>query len=499
MDFVIMGVNMKTIIFIFSLFSHILSAQVFDTAYVAPRNALAIKGDKIVSISLPRNANESISVRFFDGKNWNNISKNFEPTLQDRISECTFSNHSDNLFVTGLYHLWEYDGQNWIKHAIYDSLYNKRIFEEIIALPDSSLLVTAYSRLLNGEVWKGQAVDSIKHELLIFKNGVFTTIKSLWTNPKKGGQYRNAFEWLKSHKNYGYSMLTNIESENYKTTEIVLYNLEGILIRKDTFPDLSLYGFNDSAISFNDYLFDSKEHLWLLTYSPRSFYIDSSNKLVNTTKFIGLIEIDTNGILTLYNENIGIGNSYYDSQSFTLDENDNIWFFYNYRWFPMFPSLYKLDSSRKKLTEYSYETYLRYSKIYSGSKNVTFGGTTYGLILFNNFTNSLFVTRNGTNMLEFFVSLIPTSTIDRTILPISVFPNPVLNDNFVIIKDINSIINNEVFLILSDISGAIIRKEIVNSVDNQISISTFGLPRGSYYVTVLNNNNVILQTAFIKE
>lgn len=501
-----MGYRMKIILIIFFLFSTTVIAQVFDTAYIAPRNALTSKGNKVATISLPRNSNDSIAVQYFNGTRWNNISMNNEPTLKDRVSKCVFAYYSDYLFVTGLYHLWEFDGYKWSKHAIYDSLYKIRIFEDVIALPDSSLLITAYSRLLDGKVWNGFPVDSILHELLQFKNGVFTTIKSRWTYPKKGGEFGNAFNWLKYHKNNTYSMLTNIESEDFKTRELVLYNINGQIIRKDTFPDLKPFGFVDTAIQYNDYLYDSNENLWLLTYSPPIFYKDSSNKLVTTANFIGLVKISSNGIVSFYNDNIGVEKSYYDSQSFTIDENDNIWFFYNYRINPQFPtnptypSLYRLDSTRENITEYRYETYLKYSEIYSGGINMNFGGTTYGLILFNNFTNSLFVTRNGTNMLQFFLNRIPTTTEERNIVPNQVFPNPIQNGNTITIEsNVFEKGNYPLSIRIQDISGALIHEGTISANGNKLQFTTQDLVTGTYFVSILSNNKTILQTKFIKE
>jgi len=496
-----MGVNMKTIFVIFFLISTTVIAQVFDTAFVAPRNAVAIIGNKVAAISLPRSGNEKISLQYFDGTKWSNISKNNEPTLHDRFSNCTFSKFSDKLYITGLHHLWEYNGIEWTKYAINDSFDNKRIFEDLIVLPDSSLLITAYTKFSKGQVTQAFSIDSMFHELLQFKGGEFTTLKSLWTNRRNDN--RKIFFGLKIHKNNTYSLsFTNFNSKNNLNIpkEIVTYSLDGQIQRKDTFPDLKPYGFADTAIIYNDYLFDSKGSLWFLTESPQRVYKDpNTNEVSFVTEFVGLVEITLNGTINLYNENIGIGNSSYESQSFTIDENDNIWFFYNYRSGNVLPSLYKLDSTRKNLTEYRYETYLKYSDIYSGGSSVTFGGTTYGNILFNDFTNSLFVTRNGTNMLQFFLDRIPTSVENRNIIPCQVFPNPILNGNDLHIYDVNIQDKKQSTIILHDIRGNLVKVEDVISSENKVSINTNGLGKGFYFVIIVQDNKTILQTKFIKE
>lgn len=494
-------VNMKIFLTIVFLFSTSVNAQVFDTAYIAPRNVVATKGNKVAAISLPRSGNETISVQYFDGTKWSNISKNNEPTLHDRSSHCTFSKFSDKLYITGLHHLWEYNGNEWTKYSKNDSFDNKRTFDDIIELSDSSLLITAYTKFSKGQVTQAFSIDSMFHELLQFKNGEFITIKSQWTNRRNDN--RKVFFGLKFHKNNTYSLsFTNFNSKNNLNIpkEIVTYSLDEQIQRKDTFPDLKPYGFTDTGIVFNDYLFDSKGSLWYLTESPQRVYVDPvTNKVVFVTEFVGLVEITLDGTINLYNENIGIGNSSYESQSFTIDENDNIWFFYNYRPGNVLPSLYKLDSTRKILTEYRYETYLKYSDIYSGGNTVTFGGIIYGNILFNDFTNSLFVTRNGTNMLQFFLDRIPTSVYNRNLIPCQVFPNPIQNGNNIHIYDVNIQDKKQSTIILHDIGGNLVKAEDVISCENKVSLSSQGLAKGSYFVSIIQDNIVILQTKVIKE
>jgi hypothetical protein len=506
-----MGAKMKTSILIIFLFASLLAAQEFDSTRIGANRALVVKENKILTFSIPNDGTDLITTQYYDGKKWNNISQDTMPTIHLHNSRCSFSNYSDHLYVAGQYHLWEFDGKEWIKHAIYDSLYHQRRFEGIVALPDSSLIITAFTQFITGQVGNTTLIGKIYHEVLKFKNGTFTTVRSRWTYPSEG--IFEAYQKLKVNKDGTYSFFTMDESDNKWTWELVTYNSESNIVSKHIIPDFKKYGFINLNVEINDYLFDSKGSLWLLTKSGDNIVErdengetlkDSNGRTIVTIDFIGLVEITNEGNVFFYNNNIGIERSVYRPESFTIDDNDNIWFFYTYRILKpgtFLPSLYQLHSDRQTLTEYKQETILEYSKIYNGGNvDYQFKSPEYRLLVFDNFNKSLFATRGGTPLLQFFPEKVPTSVWDRQLIPVELYPNPVPNGkNVVIVSTAFDKQNGSVKVYLRDISGATVREEVVHTFGNQVRINTEGLIRGTYFVSVLSNNNLILQTSFVKE
>ncbi len=501
-----MGVKMKYIvIFTFFLATFVFS-QEYDSTYIGANRALDVKGDKVLTFSIPKKNGDLISALFYNGNHWRNISQDTMPTIHLHNSRCIFSSFSDNLYVTGQYHLWEFDGKDWVKHAIYDSLYHRRRFEDIIELPDSSFLIIAITLFTTGNSGNVTYVDKAFHEVLKFKNGVFTTIKSRWENGLEP-----LYQKLKSNKDGTYSMFTTDESKNNLYWELVTYYIDGSIVRKDVFPDLKDFGFKISKYTLDDYLFDSKGSLWFLTSTEADIAVDNngipildSNGLYTEfVNFVGLIEVLPNGDINLYNDNIGIQKSLYQPRTFTIDKEDNLWFFYNYRWTGpyLFPSLYKLHSDRKFLTEYRQETLLQNSRIYNGgNSNYQFIAPSigYSLLVFSDTTKSLFIATSGPPLLQFFPEKVLTSASEQ-ITPIQLYPNPVTNEKNLIIESNLLSTNLQLWIVLYDINGGLVRKEFVHSVENQVTFNTERLSCGTYFVSILSDSKTILQTKFIKE
>lgn len=488
-----------------------MSAQEFDSTFIGANRALAVKDGKVLTFSIPNDGSELITTQLFDGNLWRNISQDTMPTIHLHHSRCTFSDFSDHLYVTGQYHLWEYDGKDWIKHAIYDSLYHLRRFEGIVELPDSSLIITAFTQFITGKIGNTTIIGKIYHEVLKFRNGTFTTLKSQWTYPSEG--IFEAYQKLKENSDGTYSMFTMDESENKKTWELVTYNSESNIVSKHVIPDFKNFGFINMNVEVNDYLFDTKGSLWLLTKSGDYLVekdkdgvplTDSNGKRILSIDFVGLVEITKEGKVFFYNNNIGISKSDYRPESFTIDENDNIWFFYLYRILKpgtFLPSLYKLHSDRLTLTEYKQETILENSKIFNGGNiNYQFISPEYHLLVFDDFNKSLFATRGATPLLQFFPEKVQTSVWDRQLDPVELYPNPVpIGKNVVIESNTFNNYNSNVTVFVRDINGASVHQENVLTQGNKLTIKTDGFIRGTYFVSVLSNNKTILQTSFIKE
>jgi len=83
-----------------------------------------------------------------------------------------------------------------------------------------------------------------------------------------------------------------------------------------------------------------------------------------------------------------------------------------------------------------------------------------------------------------------------------VYPNPVPQGRNVFVQSEDFVgVHSQVKIVVRDISGAIVKENLytIGSDDALISINTEGLIRGSYFVSVHKNNNIILQTTFIQE
>ncbi|MBL8004556.1 MAG: T9SS type A sorting domain-containing protein [Candidatus Kapabacteria bacterium] len=499
---------MKTLVlFAFFLTTSIL-AQKLDSIRIGSNSALVVKGNKVLTLGKPNEFSEYNTFLYSENV-WKNISQDTMPTIHLHNSRCTFSKFSDHLFVSGQFHLWEFDGKDWLKHAIYDSLYHRRRFQGMIELPDSSLLITAFTEFIIGSIGNHTSIGKIFHEVLKFKHGTFSTVKSRWTTPNDG--IFEMYQQMKLHKNGTYSMFTMDESDDNNTWELVTYSSEnGNIVRKDIFPNLEPFGFKNHKVEFHDYLFDSKGSLWYLTRSEDEIAYDANGNMIldpdgyptTTINFVGLVEVTKDKVIRFYNDNIGIQKSDLRPRSFTIDDEDNIWFYYNYRsnMATIFPSIYKLHSDRKTLTEYKQETMLQYSTMYNGGNtNHNFYGKEYSLLVYNDSTKSLFICGGGTPLLQFFPEQVPTSVWDRQLSTVELYPNPVPNGKNVEIVSTSLSNNSQISIVIRDISGKVVHEVSLNSISNNISINTDGLIRGSYFISVLQNNNVILQTSFVKE
>lgn len=499
-----MGVRMKMFVVLIYFFSVSLLSQEFDSAYVGTNPYLICKGNKVLTLSKPTEKSSNYSTILYDGNEWRNLSQDTMPTIHLHDSRCTFSNYSDHLFVTGHYHLWEYDGKEWIKHAIYDTLYHLRRYEGMVELPDSSLLITAFTKFVTGQSGNTTYIGKIFHEVLKFKNGQFTTVKSRWSYPGQG--ITNAYQKLKLNMDGTYSMFTMDESVNKFRWELVTYTADGMIVRKDTIPNLAPFGFKPHKVEFNDYLFDSKGSLWFLTKTVIDVVVDENDSLVldsngypiDLINFVGLVEITVDGKINFYNDNVGIEKSLTRVNSFAIDPEDNLWFFYSAEG-P--PNLYKLHSDRSTITRYHHNTMVKNSIIYNGGNtNFIYGTDGHKLLVYHPYNKSLFLVKGGTPLLQFFPDRVPSTVYEQGLKPIQLYPNPVQSGKTITIES-NAFenVNNPLSIIIRDISGATIREETVSKVGKQLQMNTHNLQSGTYFVSVLSNNNTILQTKFIKE
>jgi hypothetical protein len=498
-----MGVKMKTLLVLFYFFSISLLSQEFDSAHISANSSLVVKEKKVFTYHIPQKSSEIISTWLYDGNEWRNLSQDTMPTIHLSDSRCTFSSFSESLFVTGHYHLWEFDGKSWIKHAIYDSLYHQRRFEGIVELPDSSLLITAFTKFITGQSGNTTYIGKIFHEVLKFKNGTFTTVKSRWSYPGQG--ILNAYQKLKLNMDGTYTMFTMDESVNKFRWELVTYTAEGNIVRKDTIPNLAPFGFKPHKVEFNDYLFDSKGSLWFLTKTIIDVVVDENDSLVldsngypiDLINFVGLVEITVDGKINFYNDNIGIEKSLTRVNSFAIDPEDNLWFFYSAQG-P--PNLYKLHADRLTLTSYHHNTMVKNSTIYNGGNtNFTYGTDGHKLLVYHPYNKSLFLTK-GTPLLQFFPERVPATVYEKGLNAIQLYPNPVQSGNTITIESTSfEKVQNPLSIVIRDISGAVVRENVISAIGNLLTVKTDGLSRGTYFVSVLNNNKIILQTSFVKE
>jgi len=399
--------------------------------------------------------------------------------------------------VTGKHYLWEYDGKDWSKHSIKDSLDGKRIFYEIIELPDTSFMITAITEFVKYTSGNIKIFEKMFHEVLQFKYGVFTTIKSRWTDKNtKVGSF-NSFQKFKVQPNGNYSYYTPIETLiPVRVWELVTFNPKHEIVSKDYNPDLSMFGFNNEIIKFSDYQFDSKGSLWFaISYNQKN-------------AFACLVEKRSNGELLLYGENIGIPNTLNSYlQTFDFDENDNIWFHHTHRIkfvrgnTKSYHSMFMLDNNRTSLREYNYEEFIKKSIWYNGGiKELDFLDTElFHLIKYRKNENSLVISTDYP-MLIFYPFNDVSNVKESTVTPIHLYPNPVQTNNSITIdsRAFEKVVN-PLNIVIRDISGVTIREETTSAIGNQLQINTQDLVTGTYFVSVLCNNKTILQTKFIKE
>ena len=487
-----MGVSMKTlftliILFLFSLPTY---SQIRDSTFIHSGNGLATKDNQILTFFQSLDSREPVILMHFDGHNWKKLTQDTIPTIDPSTSRCVFSRFSNHIFVAGKHYLWEYDGKNWISHSIDDTLNGRREFREIIALSDSSYIIIASSEFVKSTFGIGKYLEKVFHELLHFKNGKFTTLKSLWTTGL------GPFGKLKLAPRDNYSMYTFIEDTTASpSTKLVTYNLNGEVVRIDSTPDLASFDYKMEFVRYEDYLFDSNGSLWFLTSNPQSF------------QFVGLVEVNQNGVVKLYNQNIGITPNTTRNVSFDIDKNDNIWFSYTYRVKTLddgkkmvCPSIYKLLQNRVDLIEYKFEDVLSNSIWFNGGDTTQqFEG--YGRfrnIKFQDKTNSLLLL-SDIAVLQFFPAK-ETSVKEQLYRPIQLYPNPVQSNNTITIESSAfENVGSQFIVVVRDVNGSLIREEKISSVGNQLKMNTQNLLRGTYFVSVLSNNKTILQTSFVKE
>ena len=495
-----MGVDMKTFfsIVLFLCFLPTYS-QVRDSLFIYPGNKIAIEGNKILLNGRTSNFNSHLELLYFDGEQWNNFSKDSLPFSFTKDCYFTPSKFSDHIYLSTIKHLWEYDGMKWTPYSIKDSLDGIRNFDEIIELPDSSLVLFSTHYVKRFDSTSSDSVIINYKELQTFKNGKFTTLKSIQFDIKSIHFYSKYMYGLKKHINGSYSFTAYNLNPQKGGHEILTFSTDGQLLRSDRYPDLTPFGYNKTGISFRDYLFDSKGSLWFCTY-----HLDQKNDL-----YLGMVEIRENGNIFLYNKNILNKEYNHNHNTFDIDEEDNIWFDYIYRgeeqpdgFKALYTSIFKLQSDRTTIKEYLYEEVRDNSTYYIGefSDNIPiYYMYPITLIKYRRTENSLLIF-SDVPLLEFFPDKVPSSVYKKGLQPIQLYPNPVLSGNTITIESRTfEKVNNPLFVVIRDISGATVRENIISAIGNLVSIKTEGLSRGTYFVSVLNNNKIILQTSFVKE
>ena len=490
-----MAVDMKTAILLFLFCTFLtISAQIRDSAHIHTFISTVVKGKQIMCLMQPNDGTLPPIVMHFDGVKWQNISQDSIPTVKLGESKCVFSQMSDHILVTGRFHIWEFDGKNWSKHAIYDSLYSRREFRDIIALQDGSFIIYALSRFfLPGSQ---TFLDKNYHEVLQFKNGIFTTLRERWTDKNTNIGSFFSFGSFKVQPNGNYSYYTPMETQlPDRLFELVTFSPTHQIVKKDTNPDLTSYGFNNEFVEYNDYIYDSKGSLWFITSNSQSI------------QFVGLVEKRPTGELIFYNDNVGLPKRENKNFSLDVDDEDNIWFSHTYRSKPSpfgaisLPSIYKLHSDKTTLTEYLLEDILEKSIVYNGG-NSTEQFEVFDWvndIKYHKAENSILLNLDYVPLLQFFPNK-NVSVMEHFVIPIQLYPNPVQSSNILTIESSTfEKVINPLYAVIRDIRGATVSEENANIFGNQVRINTEGLIRGAYFVSVFNNNNLILQTSFVKE
>lgn len=490
-----MGVDMKVIfLYIFLYAFGSLYSQVRDSSYIRPHMNLYVLNNQIITSTTPITGGKAL-LMYFDGFKWKKISNDTIPSFSQTDSKSLISKYTNNILLTGFSFIWEFDGKDWKKYYINDSLFGKREFREMIELPDSSYLITAVTEFIKQTSGNVTILEKMFHEVLQFKDGTFTTIKSRWTDKNTKVGAFNSFQKMKVQPNGNYSYYTPIETPiPDRVWELVTFNPKHEIVRKDTNPSLSDYGFDNELVEYADYLFDSKGSLWFIT----------SNK--DFRQFVGLVEKRTNGELYFYNDNIGIPKRDNINYSFDIDDKDNIWFNHTYRYAQIngttfaYPSVFKLSNDKQTLNEYKYEELMEKSIWFNGGNSdwKYDDASSFLLIKYHKFDKSLLLC-SFIPMLQFFPDK-ETTVKETEIVPIHLYPHPVQSNSTISIESSSfEKVNNPIYVILKDVSGATVREETISTNGNKLQLTTQDLLTGTYFVSVLSNNKTILQTKFIKE
>ena len=508
-----MGAKMKTIIITFILCLAIFTKlpikcisqtgdyNFIDSVYVSPFTQIVTKGNQILTFARKQNSLSPLNpdLILFDGYKWRNLSQDTMPTLyQD--SKLVISDYSPSIYATGQYHLWEYDGKDWIKHAIYDSLYHQRRFLGLVELSDSSLILTALTKFITYSNGTNTYIDRAYSELLRFKNGQFTVLASYMSHQDDRTFFWDYFEKAQLDPNGNLCILTPLESESKQEYEFVTYNnnLE-VLHKFKTIRNEDLPTKYPQFVEVNDYTYDKNGSLWVLTSTQQ----DSS--------FCGIMEFTKSGEIRSYKQQEGVKFSDFRSYSIEVDEDNNIWFSYRESSFsPQYFSnhIYKLGTDRKTLTKYPQELWKQYSNLYCGCTslddpdlnfNTDIGRSGLTILKYHKANNSLLITPHGP-LLEFFFDKVPTSVMEVPLSVVQLYPNPVQTGNTITIESSEfENVHNLLSVVIRDVSGATVQAEKVHVSGNKLHINSDGLINGSYFISVFENNKTILQTMFIKE
>jgi hypothetical protein len=484
-----MGADMKTFSLLL-LFLCLLStySQNEDSLTLFSVGRIVIEDKRILLNGVTSNNNQPLELIYFDGQQWNKIPEDTLPFRFTSNSRFTPSKFSQSIFMTSYQYLWEYDGNKWIPHSIKDSLDGIRHYDEIIELPDSSLVLFSTHYVKTFDSTSSDSVIVNYKELQKFKDGKFTTIESIILS-----QY-SSMNNLKKHVNGTYSyQLVFAKAVKRQGVDILTFSADGQLLRRDKYPDLTPFGYNQVGgyVNFQDYLLDSKGSFWHLVYTPA---------LYDAPKHARMVEVTLDGEILLYNEDFGLPSPWNPMPNkFEIDENDNIWFNYYYN---LERSIFKLHADRKTLTEFKYVDILKnsisYIGGYTGEPFEALGP--FSLIKYLQEEKSILLFIYPYPLIKFFPDKILATVKEQTNNPIQLYPNPVQYGNTITIESsLFEKTNSPLSVVIRDIRGATIREELISKFGNLLSINTVGLNRGSYYVSVLNNNKIILQTNFVKE
>ncbi|MCU0323488.1 MAG: hypothetical protein MUE72_13810, partial [Chitinophagaceae bacterium] len=350
--------------------------------------------------------------------------------------------------------------------------------------------------------------NAVQNELMKYKNGEFTILYSSKTTKESDPSLFGSILQMKKQRNGRYSYFTNLHSGSKNVFELVLFEADGSILEKYTVPSLD-DRYKNAQVEFLDYLFDSKGSLFFLTSSQGELFKDSNGSFRDTLFFAGIVEVTSNKQIRYYNDNIGIQPSWYKSESFDIDDDDNIWFMYNYRrdnkMSTIYPSLYKLESNRTNVVEYTFETWLENSRIFNGEvPNYNYElNYEHKTIKYNSFRGSLFIS-NSRPLIEFYPKGIPpTSVREIATEKALVYPHPIPEGKNAQLETQTLLgIKNGVKVVIQDLRGSLIKEYMyyLDSENYSISLNTEGLIRGSYVVSIFSNSNrLLLQTNFIKE
>ena len=500
-----MGVRMKTLFTLLVMLSFLRAySQVRDSALIDPHigNQIVVTGKKILLNGSSKFPYSELELLYFNGLNWVNISQETIPFKFSGTLKFTPSEFSDKIYIPTIKHLWEFDGKNWIPHSIKDSLDGIRNFDEIIELPDSSLVLFSTHYVKRFDSTSSDSIIINYKELQKFKDGKFTTLKSIQFDIKSIYFYSKYMYGLKKHINGSFSFTAYNLNPQKVGNEILTFSPDGQLLRSDRYPDLTPFGYDQVGgyVKFQDYLFDSKGSFWHLV---------GSQSLI---KQPGLVEVTQNGEIFIHNEIEGLPRTRFDDipSNFDVDENDNILFYfvYNVEQLPdgkvvSYPSIFKFHADRKNLTEFLFEDIRENSIWYNGGdtqEKLYISGSLMDFKYHQGEKSILLPYADGVRMLQFFPGKVLATVKEQLNNPIQLYPNPVQTGNIVTIESVLfEKVNNPLSVVIRDISGATVRENVISAIGNLLSIKTEGLSHGTYFVSVLNNNKIILQTNFVKE